>query len=102
MLKNRIPDTKPSLNIEEFTGTYKNKGYGKVKIENDGDSLVLYYNKLKVPMNHYHFNTFAPAKGSDLEGFLVNFDLNSAGKIKKLTIPFEPKVKPITFKRVSK
>lgn len=96
----RIKGTKPSHNLDDYTGMYKNDGYGLVTIENNGDNLVLKFNKFVINLDHYHYDVFQSDINTDFDGALIPFNTSSDGVVESLSIPFEPMVKDIVFTRV--
>lgn len=86
----RVKDTKPSLPIEKYCGTYEDKMYGKAKIGiQDG---VLYMQFIPTPsfkgkLNHYHFDTFFIDWEDDfLTRGWVKFEMDFNAEIKQFTI----------------
>ncbi len=57
----RIKDTKPSIPVDRFAGTYRCKMYGDIVVEEeDGDLKLLFSHapKLNATLTHWHFNTY--------------------------------------------
>ncbi len=54
----RVLGTKPSRELEEYTGTYTEPAYGTVKIGLEGDSLVLDWSSFHLSLKHFHYDTF--------------------------------------------
>ena len=80
----RIPNTKPSRELAAYAGTYVNPAYGTATITVENDALVLHWNRLNVPLRHFHFDTFrAEAEDVDEE---VSFRLGSDGAVKTMTL----------------
>lgn len=97
--------TKPSHSIVDYTGIYKNDGYGAITIFQDKDSLKGTYNGLKFKLNHYHFDYFNFAFAADeadideenaMKGL---FTINVKGEIESLKLPLETSVDEIVFKK---
>jgi CubicO group peptidase (beta-lactamase class C family) len=97
--------TKPSHSIVDYTGIYKNDGYGAITIYQDKDSLKGTYNGLKFKLNHYHFDYFNFAFAADeadideenaMKGL---FTINVRGEIETLKLPLESSVDEIAFKK---
>lgn len=93
--KERVLNTKTSLSLDAYTGTYTNDLIGKA-------TVTLSNNKLKVSFNdfvsydteHWHFDTFRTNKDSRFRArFMVNFDLNTDGTISRLHVAGEEFVK---------
>lgn len=59
--KNRVKNTKPTMNLEDFTGTYHSKMYGDVNVGLENENLVVNFGPAKNLtglLTHWHFNTF--------------------------------------------
>jgi CubicO group peptidase (beta-lactamase class C family) len=82
----RHRDTKPSRELDAYAGTYSNAAYGPVVVTLDGDHLVLQYGRVKIPLTHYHFDTFSAVdEDEDIDEQIV-FSLDADGDVKKLTL----------------
>lgn len=97
--------TKPTHSLVDYTGIYKNDGYGAITIYQEKDSLKGSYNGLKLKLNHYHFDYFNFAFAADeadideenaMKGL---FTINIKGDIDGLKLPLEGTVKDIEFKK---
>jgi CubicO group peptidase (beta-lactamase class C family) len=90
----RKPDTKPSLPLKDYAGTYQEKAYGKAEVTLDGDTLKVTWGTLTFRLEHYHFDTFAavllgpPDKvaTADRSIYDVRFLIGSNGAIEGLTL----------------
>ncbi len=94
----RIEGTKPSHDLDAYTGTYENPGYGKVEIDNDGTQLYMVYHSFASPLEHWHYDVFKPTEGVPAESnTLIEFHTNLQGNIHKLSSPLESSVASIEF-----
>lgn len=102
-----VKGTKPSHIKLDYTGAYEHKGYGKVDIVVENDSLFTKLNDKKQYLHHYHYDTFelidviegkvdTAAIGRSLK---ITFSTNEAGDIDYGRVGIEPTVNPIAFKR---
>ncbi|MBX9782103.1 MAG: serine hydrolase [Chitinophagaceae bacterium] len=97
--------TKPSHSLVDYTGVYKNDGYGALTITQHKDSLKGSYNGLHFKINHYHFDYFnfsfaADEADIDEENAMKGlFTINVKGEIESLKLPLEASVEPIEFKK---
>jgi CubicO group peptidase (beta-lactamase class C family) len=82
----RHRDTKPSHELAAYAGTYSNTGYGPAIVTLDGDHLVLQYGRLKMPLTHYHFDTFSAVDEEEDIDEQIMFSLDAGGDVKKLTL----------------
>jgi CubicO group peptidase (beta-lactamase class C family) len=79
-------DTKPSRELAAYAGTYTNAAYGPCVVTLEGDHLALQYGRLKLPLTHYHFDTFSAVdEEEDIDEQIV-FSLDADGDVKKLTL----------------
>ena len=81
----RKPDTKPSRPLDAYIGTYSNKAYGDVKITRAKDQLVLEWNRLLIPLEHFHFDIFSAESELDEVDEEVAFGLSKDGDVESLT-----------------
>jgi CubicO group peptidase (beta-lactamase class C family) len=59
LASHRVSGTKPSLPLEQYTGTYDNAFYGPLRIEQDAGGLVLRRSSVSwAKLEHWHFDTF--------------------------------------------
>lgn len=101
--KGRKEYTKMSHNIEEYTGIFENKGYGKVFVSMEDGQLYIKYNNYKCALNHYHYNIFQfriNQLDMPTHPILVTYSLNKEGDIVSLEIPFEVTGKDIVFTKI--
>lgn len=82
----RIMGTSLSLTIDQYTGTYLNEMLGIVTITMvNGQLQIDFNNHLNFKMEHWNYNTFITNKDSKWRiELLINFNLNSSGKIEEL------------------
>jgi CubicO group peptidase (beta-lactamase class C family) len=86
----RAKDTKPSLSLDKYAGTYQDEMYGDVKVELDetGKLVVRYGRAFTGDLEHWHYDTFqATWRDRGLGKSLITFTLNSQGKVDTLNIP---------------
>ncbi len=102
-----VKGTTPSHAKLDYTGAYEHKGYGKVHIVVENDSLFTQLNEKKQYLHHYHYDTFelidvnegkvdTAAIGRSLK---ITFSTNEAGDIDYGRVGIEPMLDPIAFKR---
>lgn len=75
-------NTKPTLPLSEYTGTYFHAGAGYLRIHLEKEKLVSQYNRgIRIGLDHYHHDIFyAPAMDPTVFG-KYNFILNEKGKV---------------------
>lgn len=81
----RTPNTRPSHPLADYAGDYEHPGYGAVKVTVDGDSLVASWQTLRARLEHFHFDTFSAGRSGALAGEMVQFHLNPAGRVSRMT-----------------
>jgi CubicO group peptidase (beta-lactamase class C family) len=82
----RHADTKPSRELAAYAGTYTNAAYGPATVTADGDHLALQYGRLRLPLAHWHFDTFSGVNEEEDLDELVTFSLDTEGEVNKLTL----------------
>lgn len=84
----RVKDTKPSLPLVSYKGSYTNKMLGEAKVAIEGNTLKINFNDfISYTAEHWHFDTFMTNKDPRfLEKLAVHFVLNTDGEINQLDI----------------
>lgn len=57
----RVPDTKPSVALEDYTGVYQSDIYGEIKISLESDQLRMEFEHssyLSATLNHWHYDVW--------------------------------------------
>ncbi len=95
----RVPNTKPSLALSAYAGTYADSAYGTLRVTESSGALSLTYGSTwKGPLEHYHFDTFRMRLDTPvLPPVPVNFRIDAAGKVDEVRLDLAGQV---TFKRV--
>lgn len=101
-----VEGTAPSHDLDEYTGEYRNAGYGKIIISRDGNNLKALFRGMEQPMSHYHYDVFK-MPGIKMDTLLVTAPVSFYtdaydGSIDRFDVPFEPSVAPVMFKRIKK
>ena len=83
----RVLNTKPSLPLDEYTGTYTDPLYGELIITRENDDLVLVANHyLKARVSHWHYDTFRGWFDKRWNGKLnASFMLDTKGKVSRVS-----------------
>ena len=84
----RIMETSPSLTLDQYSGTYQNEMLGVVNVSVvNGQLQIDVNNHLNYKMEHWHYNTFITNKDPNWRfETLINFNLNTSGKIGELEV----------------
>ena len=96
----RVKDTRPSVALADYAGTYKNDLYGDVKVTHQNGKLGLRFGPaFTSELEHWHFDTFrAKFVGAGVSYAYMTFALNAQGKLETLTLNL-PGVADYPFKR---
>ncbi len=105
---NRKPGTRPSHPLNEYAGSYENKGYGQVKIFLERDTAWVDYNeaglRTKNYLQHYHYDVFRIRSIEETEdnkdAAKIRFNMDNSGSIVSLEVKMEPSVKDIVFEKL--
>jgi CubicO group peptidase (beta-lactamase class C family) len=98
----RRPGTTPAHPLGEYAGQYEHPGYGVVAVEQRDGKLNISYNGIEAPFEHWHFevwNALKNPKDPALEDMKVQFLSGLNGYIEGLSLPLEPRIKPIVFSK---
>lgn len=84
----QILNTRPSLPLNDYTGTFEDELYGTIKITQENDQLiVLMNNVLKGTVSHFHYNTFKVIYSKkNYTADYYAFQLNAGGKVNAVTV----------------
>jgi hypothetical protein len=93
-----IPNTKPTLPMSDYTGTYLNPAYGSIRVEQSGDGLVVRFDAINLSLHHYNYDSFTYT--FDDRPYVAQFHVGSSAKVIELLLPLEPSVKPFNFSRM--
>lgn len=85
-LEKRVKDTRPSLDLEKYAGSYNDQWYGDASIEFKEGKLILTLLPTREiftsPMEHWHYDTFrVDFKDEFLPFGLITFSFDSNGNI---------------------
>lgn len=80
-----VPNTKPTLPLESYAGTYSNNMLGTASITINDTGLKVNFNDfMSYQAEHWHYNTFITNKDPRFyEELMLQFEMNSDGKIKE-------------------
>lgn len=97
----RLPGTRPSHPLADYTGVYHNPGYDDLVIVEAGDGqlgLKTVSDTGLIRLEHYHYDVFTPQENG-YEQLKIQFISNEEGKISQLMAPLEPALPPLSFER---
>lgn len=99
--RRRLAGSAPALPLDRYAGRYTNPGYGELRILGGDSGLEMVYNRIRSPLEHWHFETFVVGTGEDpsFEGLQLSFGVDDATRAASVAVPFEPAASPIVFVR---
>ena len=77
----RVAGTRPSHALADYAGDYESPAYGILKITSNGDALQFDFHKVRMPLQHFHYDRFDTADDEDARKHSVNFRTNPQGDI---------------------
>jgi hypothetical protein len=94
----RVPNTKPSLPLEKYAGTYADSLLGEVVVRDSSGTLVLQFGpNWHGTLEHWHFDTFHTRFGTPVLGAIpVQFRLGPNGTVDEVQMDLAG---PATFRR---
>lgn len=85
-----MKNTRPSLPLDKYVGLYGGPMYGNVKVEKDGERLVVRFlptASFVGDLTHWHYDTWEiELRDPTLPTGFVNFHLNAAGDVEEMVI----------------
>ena len=85
----RIPNTKPSHELNDYSGDYENRAYGILHIGLQNNQLHFGFHEFQFPLSHFHYDRFDTPQDEQYGKFSVNFRTNSQGDIDSLLISLD-------------
>lgn len=86
----RKRDTRPSLDLSGYVGTYEEPAYGEARVTLKDGKLHLEWARFQAALEHWHYDTFQakplPGGASSLQDAMLNFTLNAQGKVERLQL----------------
>jgi hypothetical protein len=81
-LAKRTPGTTPTRALADYAGTYENAAYGPATIAIENGELVFHWERLNIPLTHYHYDVFTATSRADDVDEELTFDLDAAHAIR--------------------
>jgi CubicO group peptidase (beta-lactamase class C family) len=75
----RQPGTKPSRELDAYEGEYEHAAYGKARVSLEKGKLVLAWGNSRLPLEHFHHDTFVGQGPDRLAGRAAVFNLDERG-----------------------
>lgn len=85
----RAKDTKPSVPLLQYVGTYREQMYGDVAVSLEEGKLVFAFGPAFVgELSHWHYDTFeASFRDRSIGKQLITFRLNESGEVSAVDVP---------------
>jgi CubicO group peptidase (beta-lactamase class C family) len=78
----RVRDTRPSLALAGYAGAYADSMYGEARVVEEAGGLVFQWQWMRVPLEHWHFDTFRGRDASGrAAGSFLTFRLDARGRV---------------------
>jgi CubicO group peptidase (beta-lactamase class C family) len=102
LLARRVSGTRPSLDLEDYTGSYRDDLYGEAEVLLEEGRLLFSYNPRHTgALEHWHHDTFRVAWRHAIYDMaprpFLTFDLDETGRAAGLEVTF---YQPVRFERV--
>jgi len=93
--------TSPSHALADYAGSYQHPGYGTLVVRQGASGLEMGLDAMVAPLRHYHYDVFELADPGNIVPLtgLVRFTTNLKGEVESVSVPLEPNVEPIVFRR---
>ena len=85
LLASRVPNTRPSHDLSAYGGRYEEPAYGAATVSRDGDHLVLRWQRMVIPLEYFHYDTFRAVSPPDDVDDQVTFRTAADGTIAGMT-----------------
>lgn len=92
-LAKRVTNTTPTHALAQYAGEYTNRAYGTATITVVRDQLVLQWNRLTIPLTHFHYDIFRAESEADDVDEEVAFELGDQREVKRMRLFGETFVK---------
>ncbi|HEV7784547.1 MAG TPA: DUF3471 domain-containing protein, partial [Thermoanaerobaculia bacterium] len=93
----RVPGTKPSHPLADFTGEYEHPAYGVLTIAEKDRALLFDFHKIRLPLSHFHYDRFETLDDEENGKWTVNFQTNPQGDVDKALMSLDEA--EVTFTR---
>jgi hypothetical protein len=77
----RVPNTKPSHPLADYSGVYENPAYGVMAIALKDNELHFDFHKMKLPLTQFHYDRFDTPDDEQDGKWSVNFRTNPQGDV---------------------
>jgi CubicO group peptidase (beta-lactamase class C family) len=95
----RIPGTKPSHPLADYTGIYEDPAYGTMEITLKNDKLGFIFNNTFLPLDHYHYDRFISPDDEINGKWTLSFNTDAQGSIQQVKVSLDEK--EVAFNRMA-
>lgn len=85
----QVPNTKPSHPLADYVGEYEHPAYGVLKIGLKDGQLQFDFHKIRLPLNHFHYDRFDTPDDEKYGMSSVNFITSPQGNVDKVTMSLD-------------
>jgi CubicO group peptidase (beta-lactamase class C family) len=83
----RIPNTKPSLDLKAYTGVFANNKFAQLSISFKDKKLIARFGNFEGPMEHWHHDTWKiHFNDPTIKTMFVTFTVNAKAKVPEATL----------------
>lgn len=80
----RVADTKPSHNLEDYAGEFENPAYGVLKVTLKDTTLEMTFHHIVLPLKHFHYDRFDSPNDEQYGLWSLNYSTNPQGEIDRI------------------
>ena len=81
-----VPNTRPSHDLDDYVGSYEHPAYGQFNITIDGTQLQFCFRRIRLPLNHFHYDRFDTPDDEEHGAWSVLFLTSMLGDIDRATM----------------
>ena len=85
----RVPGTVPSHALTDYVGEYEHPAYGVLKVGLKDNQLQFDFHKIRLPLQHFHYDRFDTPNDEQDGKWSVNFSTNPQGDVDKATMSLD-------------
>jgi hypothetical protein len=85
----RVAGTKPSHPLEDYAGEFEHPAYGLLTVSKKGDGLLFDFHKIRLPLEHFHYDRFDTPDDEEDGKWSVNFLTNPQGEVDKAVMSLD-------------
>jgi CubicO group peptidase (beta-lactamase class C family) len=82
----RKKDTRPSLDLAAYVGTYEEPAYGEARVTLKDGKLQVEWARFQGSLEHWHFDTFQAKGAAALNDAMATFTLNAEGLVESMRL----------------